>query len=173
MKYIEISDERRQDQPSGKTKPSFEASRSRNRPSRQMPRPVSGRQEKTLQFILRTETGMIPSNYLALFAILAAPMLASTASAQQWNAKCAVFRGDRLVEAKPCRRMIIRQGAAEEGGGSTIVRYRWKSGGSTITENVEEDFKINGRQGRTIMAKPGYDLCVKNLTSGNSFCTRF
>lgn len=54
---------------------------------------------------------------------------------------------------------------------ATHVReYKWKSGGKTITSNIEEFFQINGHDGETVFTKEGYDLCVKNLSSGNTFC---
>ena len=98
----------------------------------------------------------------------------STANAEEWNAKCAVFRGTKLIEKAPCKRKVIQQGGSEgEGTGSHIIRYEWQSGGATVTENIEEDFQINGKRGKTVMVQKGYLLCVKNLTSGNTFCTNF
>ncbi len=106
-------------------------------------------------------------------ATLSIPLLSTTAQANQWNARCAIFRGDKLIEKNLCQRTVLRDGAGVEEGSTHIVRYQWKSGGKTITENQEEDFRINGKQGKTIMVQEGFDLGVKNLSSGNTFCTKF
>jgi hypothetical protein len=104
---------------------------------------------------------------------LAVLLLSTAAHGEQWNARCAVFRGDQLIEKSLCQRTILRDGSGVEEGGTHIIRYQWQSGGKTITENQEEDFRINGKQGKTVMVQKGYGLCVKNLASGNTFCTKF
>ncbi|WP_421857616.1 hypothetical protein [Oricola sp.] len=106
------------------------------------------------------------------FACFALP-----AAAQTTDAECAVYRGQALVEQNACRRIVERSGAAltdDGAGGPWIIRYRWASGGSTVTENVEEYFRINGQPGETTWIDDGdWSLCVKNLTSGNTFCAKF
>ncbi len=94
------------------------------------------------------------------------------AQARQWNAECAVFRGDRLIEKNQCQQTIIKDGSGVEEGSTHIISYQWKSGGKTVTENEEESFRINGKQGKIVNTQEGYGLCVKNLTSGNIFCSK-
>lgn len=101
--------------------------------------------------------------------VIAVMSLASVrAYAEEFNAECAVFKGDQLVEQNRCDRQTIA--SRSEGADFNVIMYRWASGGKTVTSNVEEFFTINGKDGETVFTKDGYDLCVKNLSSGNTFC---
>lgn len=107
---------------------------------------------------------------LCLMSLLSQPAQAQT----DFNAKCAVFRGDNFVEGAPCRRIAIKQNTSEtDETGENIYRYEWQSGGTTVTTNAEEAFTINGSRGETVAVKQGYTLCVRNFATGNTFCTAF
>lgn len=99
------------------------------------------------------------------------------AAAQSWNARCAVYRGETLLEQNDCNRIVVQSGASEDPtkeSGEWVIRYEWASGGSTVTQNAEESFVINGRTGE-VVGIPGTDwsICVRNSASGNTFCTKF
>ena len=104
-----------------------------------------------------------------VLATLTVPMLGPAtvpqASAQCYDTRCAVFRGDRLVESAPC---YARGDKRSNKPNATI--YRWRTGGTTRLSNIEEWFTINGSEGETVFTKDGYRLCVKNLSTGNTFC---
>ena len=121
--------------------------------------------------------GLIAALMTALpAALVSATLAAGRAEAQAFNARCAVVRGDTLVEQADCLREVLRTGASEEEGGSGpwIVRYTWATGGTTVTTNVEEFFTINGEPGETVAVATGdWGLCVRNMTSGNTFCALY
>lgn len=87
----------------------------------------------------------------------------------EYNSVCAVFKNNQLIERNSCNAKTLSNANRSESE-PYIREYKWKSGGKTITSNIEEFFQINGHDGETIFTKEGYDLCVKNLSSGNIFC---
>lgn len=105
----------------------------------------------------------------AALAITTMSLSAVTVYAAEYNSVCAVFHGNRLIERNLCNQKTIA--SRSEGADQNVNEYRWKSGGKTVTANVEEFFTINGKDGETVFTKDGYELCVKNLSSGNTFCT--
>ena len=109
------------------------------------------------------------------FAVCLTTLALQPAHAQSdFNAKCAVFRGDTFVEGAPCRRITIKQNTSDtDETAENIYRYEWQTGGTTVTVNAEEAFTINGSQGETVAVKPGYTLCVRNFATGNTFCAAF
>jgi len=109
------------------------------------------------------------------FAICLTAIAQQPAHAQSdFNAKCAVFRGDVFVEGAPCRRITIKRNTSDtDETAENIYRYEWQTGGTTVTVNSEEAFTINGSQGETVAVKPGYTLCVRNFATGNTFCAAF
>ena len=90
------------------------------------------------------------------------------ASTDAYAARCAVFRGDRLIERASCIATKDRRS-----GKPNAMIYRWRTGGTTRTSNEEESFTINGGEGVTEGARRGYDLCVLNYRTRNTFCVRF
>jgi len=86
----------------------------------------------------------------------------------KYNSVCAVFNGDSLIERNLCNEHWTAR--RSNGAEKNVREYRWKSGGKTVMANVEEWFQINGKEGETVFSKDGYELCVKNLSSGNIFC---
>lgn len=104
----------------------------------------------------------------AAMAMAMVSLYTVSASAEEYNAECAVFKDDQLIEQNRCGRRTIA--SRSEGADYNVNVYRWASGGKTVTSNVEEFFTINGKDGETVFTKDGYDLCVKNLSSGNTFC---
>lgn len=105
----------------------------------------------------------------AFVAIAIMPLSTVTAYPEEFNSVCAVFKGNHLIERNRCNMRTIA--SRSEGADENIYEYRWQSGGKTVTANVEEFFTINGKDGETVFTKNGYELCVKNLSSGNTFCT--
>ncbi|MEM5471921.1 hypothetical protein WNZ14_09320 [Hoeflea sp. AS60] len=105
----------------------------------------------------------------AAMAMAVVSLSTVNASAEEFNAVCAVFNGDRLIEQNRCDRETIA--SRSEGADYNVNVYRWATGGKTVTSNVEEFFTINGKDGEMVFTKDGYDLCVKNLSSGNTFCS--
>jgi len=91
-------------------------------------------------------------------------------SAEGFNAVCAVFNGDRLIEQNRCDRQTIA--SRNEGAGYNVNVYRWATGGKTVTSNVEAFFTINGKEGETVFTKDGCDLCAKNRSSIRQYLLR-
>ena len=85
-----------------------------------------------------------------------------------YAARCAVFRGDRLIERASCVATKDRRSSKPN-----AMIYRWRTGGKTRTSNEEESFTINGSEGVTEGVRKGYDLCVLNYRTRNTFCVRF
>lgn len=104
-----------------------------------------------------------------LIIIFISIFAASITKSAEYNSVCAVFKNNQLIERNSCNAKTLSNTNRDESE-PYIREYKWKSGGKTITSNIEEFFQINGHDGETVFTKDGYDLCVKNLSSGNTFC---
>lgn len=93
----------------------------------------------------------------------------SIAISAEYNSICAVFKNNHLIERNSCNAKILSNTNRDESE-PCLREYKWKSGSKTITSKIEEFFQINGQDGETVFTEDGYDLCIKNLSSGNTFC---